>query len=113
MTEPTRNMVTRLGWVIRPPDRLTHTPEVKLRYLGEMAELDQAELITVYMSIRNMEFSLVGVGVGDGIKHTKERRVFNFKKQCVAKMLMSDTKRPEKKRINLINIMLSHWYPEA
>ena len=35
MTELTRNMVTRLVQEIRPPDRLTHTPAVKLRYLGE------------------------------------------------------------------------------
>ena len=45
-----------------------------------MAELDQAELMTVYMSIRHMEYSLVGAGVGGGIKHTKELRVLNFKK---------------------------------
>ena len=43
--------------------RLTYTPEVELRYLGEMAELDQSELVAVYMSIRHMEFSLVGAGV--------------------------------------------------
>ena len=65
-------MVTRLGRALKPPDRLTHNPAVELRYLGEMAELDQVELMAVYMSIRHMEFSLVGAGVGGGIKHTKE-----------------------------------------
>ena len=34
MTEPTRNTVTRLGWAIKPPDRLMYTPAVELRYLG-------------------------------------------------------------------------------
>ena len=37
VTKPPCNMVTTLGWVIRLPDRLTYTPVVKLRYLGEMA----------------------------------------------------------------------------
>ena len=80
MTEPTRNGV-RLGRVIWLPDRLTYTPTVKLRYLGEMAELEQSEQLTVvYMSIKSMELSLVGAGVGGGIKHTRELRVLNFKK---------------------------------
>ncbi len=72
LTEPTRNMVTRPGRVFKPPDRLTHTSAVELRYLGEMAELDQVDLMVVYMSIRHMEFPLVGAGVGGGIKHMKE-----------------------------------------
>ena len=80
MTEPTRNMVTRLGQVIRLSDRLTYTLAVKLRYPGIMADLDQLELTVIYMSIRHMEFSLVEAGVGGGIKHTKELRVLNFKK---------------------------------
>ena len=54
VTEPTRNTVTRLGWAIKPPDRLKYTPAVELRYLGEMADLDQSELMAVYMSIRHM-----------------------------------------------------------
>ena len=45
-----------------------------------MAELDQVELTAVYLSIRCMEFALVGAGVGGGIKHTKELKVLNFKK---------------------------------
>ena len=65
-------MENRLSWVIKPPDRLRYTPAVELRYQGEMAQLDQVELMAVYMSIRHMEFSLVGAGVGGGIKHTKE-----------------------------------------
>ena len=54
MMEPARNTVTRLGRVIRLPDRLTYTPAVELRYLGEMADLDQSELMAVYMSIRHI-----------------------------------------------------------
>ena len=45
-----------------------------------MAELEQSELTVVYMSIRSMELSLVGAGVGGGITHTRELRVLNFKK---------------------------------
>ena len=44
-----------------------------------MAELGQLELMAVYMSIRHMECSLVGAGVGGGIKHMKEQQVLNFK----------------------------------
>ncbi len=57
MTELTRNMVTRLGRVIRLPDKSTYTPVVELRYLGEMAELEQSELMAVHISIRHMGLS--------------------------------------------------------
>ncbi len=45
-----------------------------------MAKLDHIKLTAVYMSIRHMEFSIAGSAVRGGIKHTKELRVFSFKK---------------------------------
>ena len=45
-----------------------------------MAELDQVKLTAVYLSIRCMEFGLVGTGIGGGIKDTKELKVLNYKK---------------------------------
>jgi hypothetical protein len=80
VTEPTRSGVTRLGRIIKTPERLTYAPAVELRYMGEMADLDQVELTAVYLSIRLMEFALVGAGVVGGIKHTKELKVLNYKK---------------------------------
>ena len=80
VTEPTRSGVTRSGQTIKTPERLTCAATVELRYLREMAELDQVEPTAVYLSIRCMEFALVGAGVGSGIKHTKELKVLNFKK---------------------------------
>ena len=80
MTEPTCSGVTRSGRKIKTPERLTYAPAVELQYLGEIAELDQVELTAVYLSIRCMEFALVGAGVGGGIKHTKELKVLKFKK---------------------------------
>ena len=62
MTELTSDTVTRLDWKIKPPDRLTYTPAIELRYLGEMAGLDHKEIRVVRMSIRRMEFTMVGGG---------------------------------------------------
>jgi hypothetical protein len=39
------------GRIIRTPDRLTYSPAVELRYLGEMAELDKVELVNMYLSL--------------------------------------------------------------
>jgi hypothetical protein len=69
-----------MGQIIKTPERLTYASAVELRYLGEMAELDQVELTAEYLSIRCMAFAFVGDGVGGGIKHTKELKVLNFKK---------------------------------
>ena len=71
---------TRSGRVIKAPDRLTYTPAVELRYLGEMAELDHVELANTYMALRSMEMALIGAGVGGGISHTSQLKVLNYKK---------------------------------
>jgi len=44
VTIPTASRVTQSGQILKPPERLTCAPAVELRYLGEMAELDHAEL---------------------------------------------------------------------
>ena len=49
--------MTREGHAIKPPDRLTYTPAVELRYLGKMAELDHIELANIYISLRSMEIA--------------------------------------------------------
>ena len=51
-----------------------------MRYLVEMAELDQLELVATYLLIRHMKLALVGAGVGCGIKHISELKVLNYKK---------------------------------
>ena len=79
VTEPTRSRVTCSGQTIKPPERLTFSPEVELQYLGEMAALDQVDLTSVYLAIRCIELALVGARVGGGIKQTKELKVFNYK----------------------------------
>ena len=66
--------------MIRPPDRLTYAPTIELRYLGEMAELDHVELANMYLSLRIMEKTLIGAGIGGGVRHTSERKVLNYKK---------------------------------
>lgn len=43
-------------------------------------ELDNAELAGVYMSIQYMELALIGAGIGGGINHTSELKVFTYKK---------------------------------
>ncbi len=68
--------VTRLGQITTSPERLTYAPAVEL----QMAELNQVKLTKVYLLILCMESALVGAGVGGGIKHTKELKVLNFKK---------------------------------
>ena len=46
----------------------------EIRYLGEMAELDNHEL-----KIVGVEFSLVRAGVEGGFANTKELKVMNYK----------------------------------
>ena len=46
----------------------------------EFTLVGSIEADAVYMSIRNMELSLVVTGVGGGIKHTNKLQVRNFKK---------------------------------
>ena len=57
-----------------------YAPAVELCYIGEMAELDKAELANMDMSLQSMELGLIGAGVGGGIKHTSELKVLNYKK---------------------------------
>ena len=80
MTRPSEACMTRSGRIIKTPERLTYAPAVELRYLGEMAELDNVELANTYMSLRSMELALIGASVGGGIKHTSELKVLNYKK---------------------------------
>ena len=60
MPEPTHSGVTQSGQIIKRLERLTYAPVVELRYLGEMAELDQVKLTAAYRLIRCMEVALVG-----------------------------------------------------
>ena len=49
MTTPDTNFVTCLERIIKTLDRWTYSPAVELQYLGEMMELDNAELVAAYM----------------------------------------------------------------
>ena len=49
VTGPTSGVVMQSGHAIKPSECLTYSPAVKLRYLGEMAELNHAELVAMYM----------------------------------------------------------------
>ena len=51
MTEPTVGRVPRFWHIIKSPERLTYAPAVELRYLGEMAVLDIAEIVAIYLSV--------------------------------------------------------------
>lgn len=93
MTECTACVVTRSGQIIKPPKRLTYAPAMELRYLGEMAKLDHLELAAMYLSLRCMELTLVGFGVGGRIKHTSKLKVLN----CMKAMQSPDTEEWHKK----------------
>ena len=45
-----------------------------------MEELDHAELVATYLSLRKMELALIGAKVGGGIKITNELKVMNYRK---------------------------------
>jgi len=51
VTEPTVGRVPRFWHIIKSPERLTYAPAVELRYLGEMAVLDIAEIVAIYLSV--------------------------------------------------------------
>jgi hypothetical protein len=45
-----------------------------------MAELDHVELANMYLSLRIMEATLIGAGIGGGVRHTSKLKVLNYKK---------------------------------
>ena len=102
------NHMTRSGCIIKTPGRLTYASAVELRYLGEMAELDIAELAAIYMALWGMELALIGAGVRGGIKHTKDLKVLTIKKPCKALMLKNGKGRYKMKNHDLINIRGLH-----
>ena len=51
VSRPSEVHMTHSGCIIRTPDRLTYAPAVELRYLGEMAKLDNVEPSNTYMSL--------------------------------------------------------------
>lgn len=81
---PTSGVMTQSGYIIKPPKHLTYLPAAELQYLGKMVELNQSELVTVYMLLQKMELALIGADIGGNIKYTKELKVLNYKKamQC-------------------------------
>ena len=68
VTVPTAIGVTWSVRIIKPAERLTYAPAVELKYLDEIAELDQVELTTMYLLLRCMELKSMGDSVGGGIK---------------------------------------------
>jgi hypothetical protein len=83
-TEPDATVLrTRVGRVSRAPERYIETMAVssnsnevsdaQLRYLLELAELDNEECHNL------IETALVGAGVGGGFDHTDELRVMNYR----------------------------------
>ena len=51
---------------------------VELKYLGNMAELDNWEVNAVEVTSEEIETLLVGAGIGGGFGHTVELRVMNY-----------------------------------
>ena len=49
-----------------------------MKYLGYMAELDNAEIVTAAVSEESPEISLVGAEVGGGFDSTSELKVMNY-----------------------------------
>ena len=75
---PTACKVTRSGQINKSPERLTYAPVVEFRYLGEIAKLDHAELVALFLSLRHMEVLLIGAGVGGRIKLRNKLKVLNY-----------------------------------
>jgi hypothetical protein len=79
---------TRYGRVVKPPERLsmesmqvqTELPStaVELKYLSNMAELDNWEVNAVGITVEDTETFLVGAGIGGGFGHTAELKVMNY-----------------------------------
>lgn len=79
---------TRYGRVVKPPERLsmesmqvqTELPStaVELKYLSNMAELDNWEVNAVGITVEDTETFLVGAGIGGGFGHTTELKVMNY-----------------------------------
>ena len=73
--------VSRFGRAIKPVNRLIESislmieadssTAINLRYLGQLAELDQSEIAAV-------EFSCVGAGVGGGFTDSSKLKVMNY-----------------------------------
>ena len=74
MTKPGEAHTTHSGHIIRTLNRLVYAPAVELCYLGEMVELDNAELASMYMSLQSMEVALIGAGIGSDIECTSKLR---------------------------------------
>ncbi len=51
---------------------------VELKYLSNMAELDNWEVNAVEVTSEDIETFLVGAGIGGGFGHTAELRVMNY-----------------------------------
>ena len=52
---------------------------MELKYLGGMAEIDQAELTTSCVLAEGLELSAVGAGLGAGFSNTAQLKVMNYK----------------------------------
>jgi hypothetical protein len=74
--------VTRSGRTIQPPARLIQEMSAtQTRYLAQMFELDNIEVANMELTCSddNVEFLLVGAGVGGGFTHTSELKVMNYR----------------------------------
>ena len=74
--------VTRSGRSIKPPARLIQEMSAtQTRYLSQMLELDNVEVanLTLTSNDDNVEFLLVGAGIGGGFTHTSELKVMNYR----------------------------------
>ena len=80
ITGPTSGIVMHSGHAIKPLECLMYTPVIELHYLGEMVELDHAELTAMYMTLWSLELALVEAGIRGGIEHTSELKVLNYRK---------------------------------
>ena len=51
---------------------------IDLKYLSNMAELDNWEVNAVEITADNTKIFLVGAGIGGGLGHTTELKVMNY-----------------------------------
>ena len=72
---------------MRPPERLMESMQVQtelsptaveLKYLSNMAELDNWEVNAVEITAEDTKTFLVGAGIGGGFSHTTELKVMNY-----------------------------------
>ena len=90
--EHTPATITRFGREVCQPERFIEMSYLSLdgtaadlRYLSNLAEIDNTEARGIALKAANIEVSLVGAGVGGGFGHTSEIKVVKYKEAMARK----------------------------